>query len=65
MFLKTKSATTALTVRPLSFSMHISASNTLDSASSEAVGDYVQLGVRTSGCLPDRGGGEICCGSSW
>jgi hypothetical protein len=26
-------------------------------ATSEKVGDSTQLGVRTSGCLPDQGGG--------
>jgi hypothetical protein len=59
MVLKTKSATTASVVRPLSFSAHISASSTPGSASSEAVGDSVQLGVQTSGCLPDRGGRDL------
>jgi hypothetical protein len=59
MFLKTKSATTASVVRPFSFSEHISASSTLDSVSSELVGDSVQLGVWTSGYLPDRGGRDI------
>jgi hypothetical protein len=53
MFLKTKSATTASAVRPLSFSEHISASSTLDSVSSEPVGDSVQLGVANVG-LPPR-----------
>jgi hypothetical protein len=55
MFLKTKSATIASAVRPPSFSKQISASNTLASIISEKVGDSTQLGVRTSGCLPDRG----------
>jgi hypothetical protein len=59
MFLKTKSVTTTSTVRPLSFSEHISTSSTLDSISSEPVGDSVQLGVRTSGYLLDRGGRDL------
>jgi hypothetical protein len=37
----------------------ISASNTLALVIFEKVGDSTQLGVQTSGCLPDRGG-EIC-----
>jgi hypothetical protein len=57
MFLKMKSATTASAVRPLSFSKQTSASSTLASVISEGVGDFIQLGVRTSGCLPDRGQG--------
>jgi hypothetical protein len=56
MFLKTKSATIASAVRTPSFSRQISASNTLASVISEKVGDSTQLGVRTYGCLPDRGG---------
>jgi hypothetical protein len=59
MFLKTKSATTALAVRPLSFSRQTSASRTLASVTSRAVGDSIQLGVRTSGYLPDRGGRDL------
>jgi hypothetical protein len=53
--LKTKSATTTLAVKPLSFNAHILASSTLDSASSKSVGASVQLGDQTSGCLPDQG----------
>jgi hypothetical protein len=59
MFLKTKSATTASVVRHFPFSEHFSASSTLDSVSSEPVGDSVQLGIRTSGCVPDRGGRDL------
>jgi hypothetical protein len=57
MFLKMKSATTASAVRPLSFSKQTSASNTLAYVISEGVRDSIQLGMRTSGCLPDQGEG--------
>jgi hypothetical protein len=59
MFLKTKLATTASVVRPLSFNKQISASITLAMVISKKVGDSTQLGVRTSGCLPDRGGRDF------
>jgi hypothetical protein len=59
MFLKTKSATTTSAVRPLSFNKQISASSTLALVISEKVGDSTQLGVRTSSCLPDRGGRDL------
>jgi hypothetical protein len=56
MFLNTKSATTTSVVRPPSLSEQILASSTLASVTSKEVGDSIQLGVRTSGCLPNRGG---------
>jgi hypothetical protein len=59
MFFNMKSATTASVVRPLSFSEQISASNTLASVISEEVGDSIQLGVQTSGCLPYQGGRDL------
>jgi hypothetical protein len=59
MFLNTKSATAASAIRPLSFSKQISASSTLASVISKGVRDSIQLGVRTSGCLPDQGGRDL------
>jgi hypothetical protein len=58
-FLKTKSATKDSALIPPSFSKQISTSSTWASVISEKVGDSTQLGVRTSGCLPDLGGREL------